>query len=97
MTLHFIENAASGLFNVGSGEMHTWNELAKAIFAALDLPPNIEYVEMPAHLRDRYQYHTRADLGRLRQTVYEKDVTPLSEAVADYVQHYLITDKYLGD
>lgn len=97
MTLHFIENPASGLFNVGSGKMYTWNELARAIFAALDLPPNIEFIEMPAHLRDRYQYHTQADLTRIRATGYEKSPTSLNEAVADYLQNYLIPDKFLGD
>ncbi|MCY7376409.1 MAG: ADP-glyceromanno-heptose 6-epimerase [Pyrinomonadaceae bacterium] len=97
MTLHFIGNPASGLFNVGSGEMHTWNELAKAIFAALDLPPNIEFVEMPEHLRDRYQYHTQADLSKIQATGYEKSATSLNEAVADYVRNYLIPDKFLGD
>ena len=97
MTLHFIENPAGGLFNAGSGEMHTWNDLAKAIFVALDLPPNIEFVEMPEHLRDRYQYHTRADLTKIRETGYEKSLTSLNEAVADYVRNYLIPDKFLGD
>ncbi len=77
--------------------MHTWNELARAIFAALDLPPNIEFVEMPEHLRDRYQYHTQADLTRLRQTNYDRQITPLHESVADYVQNYLVPDKFLGD
>ena len=97
MTLHFIENPASGLFNIGSGQMQTWNELAKAIFNALDLPPNIEYIEMPEHLRDRYQYHTQANLTRIRQTGYEKEIMPLTESVRDYVQNYLMPDKYLGD
>lgn len=97
MTLHFIENPASGLFNVGSGEMHSWNELAKAIFNALDLQPNIEFVEMPEHLKDRYQYHTQADLQRLYETGFEKDFMSLRESVADYVQNYLIPDKFLGD
>lgn len=97
MTAHFIENPASGLFNVGSGQMHTWNELARAIFDALDLPPRIEFVEMPAHLRDRYQYHTQADLTRLRETGYEKRTTALNESVADYVRNYLIPGKFLGD
>ena len=97
MTLHFIEYPASGLFNVGAGETHTWNELANAIFDALDLPPQIEFVEMPAPLRDRYQYHTRADLTRLRLAGYEKKITPLADSVADYVQNYLIPDKFLGD
>ena len=97
MTLHFIENPASGLFNIGSGQMHTWNELAKAVFNALDLPLNIEYVEMPEHLKDRYQYHTQADITRIRQTGYDKKTTALSGAVADYVQNYLIPGKHLGD
>lgn len=97
MTLHFLENQIGGLFNVGSGKMNTWNELAKAIFNALDLPPNIEYVEMPEHLKDRYQYHTQADLTRIRETGYDKEITSLNESVADYVQNYLIPDKFLGD
>lgn len=96
-TLHFIENRNGGLYNIGSGEMHTWNELAAAIFDALDLPPEIEFVEMPEHLRDRYQYHTQADLTRLLETGYDKKITPLRESVADYVKNYLIPDKFLGD
>lgn len=97
MTLHFIENRASGLFNIGSGKMHTWNELAKAIFNALELKPNIEYIEMPVHLRDHYQYHTQADLTRIRETGFEKPMTSLNEAVADDVRNYLIPAKFLGD
>ncbi len=97
MTLHFLENPASGLFNIGSGKMNTWNELAKAIFNALDLPQNIEHVEMPKHLQDRYQYHTKADITRIRETGFDKEMRSLQESVADYVQNYLIPDKYLGD
>lgn len=97
MTLHFVENPASGLFNIGSGKMNTWNELAKAIFNALDLQPNIEYVEMPKHLQDRYQYHTKADITQIRETGFDKEMLSLQESVADYVQNYLIPDKYLGD
>jgi ADP-L-glycero-D-manno-heptose 6-epimerase len=97
MTLHFMENGRGGLFNVGSGRMQTWNELAAAIFDALDLPPNIEYIDMPEHLRYRYQYRTQADLTRIRDAGYLAVVTPLREAVADYVQNYLIPGKFLGD
>lgn len=97
MTLHFVENRSGGLYNIGSGAMHTWNELASAIFNALDLQPEIEFVEMPEHLRDRYQYHTQADLTRIRETNYDKETSPLRESVADYVQNYLIPDKFLGD
>jgi ADP-L-glycero-D-manno-heptose 6-epimerase len=97
MTLHFVENQAGGLFNIGSGQMHTWRNLAETIFSALDLPPKIEFIEMPEELRGRYQYHTQADLTSLRQSGYEKLVTPLKEAVFDYLQNYLIPDKHLGD
>lgn len=97
MTLHFMDSDASGLFNVGSGKMQTWNELASAIFSALDLPPNVEFIDMPENLRDRYQYHTEADLTRIRNAGFEAAVTPLEDAIADYVQNYLIPNKHLGD
>lgn len=110
MTLHFWPEAltnvratdtmaadAGGLFNIGSGKMQTWNELAAAIFNALDRLPNIEYIEMPEHLRDRYQYHTKADLTRIRDLGYAADVTPLDDAVSDYVRNYLVPGKHLGD
>lgn len=97
MTLHFMENGNGGLFNVGSGRMQTWNELAAAIFDALDLSPNIEFIDMPEHLRDRYQYRTEADLARIRKAGYASEPTPLRKAVADYVQNYLVPGKYLGD
>ena len=97
MTLHFLESDTGGLFNVGSGRMNTWNTLADAIFAALDLPRNVEFIDMPVHLRDRYQYHTQADLSRIRDAGYGAEATPLDSAVADYVRNYLVPGKHLGD
>ena len=97
MTLFFMENKIGGLFNVGSGRMNTWNALADAIFKALDLPKNVEFVEMPEHLRDRYQYHTKAELTRIRNAGYAADTTELDAAVSDYVRNYLVLGKNLGD
>ncbi|HMQ03161.1 MAG TPA: ADP-glyceromanno-heptose 6-epimerase [Pyrinomonadaceae bacterium] len=97
MTLHFVENKIGGLFNIGSGRMNTWNALAEAIFAALDLPKDVEFIEMPEHLRDRYQYCTQADLTRIRDAGYTAETMPLDESVGDYVRNYLMKDKYLGD
>ncbi len=97
MTLHFMERKDGGLFNVGSGRMNTWNALADAIFNALDLPRNVEFIDMPEHLRDRYQYHTQADLTRIRNTGYDAATTALDDAVTDYVRNYLIPGKRLGD
>ena len=97
MTLHFMDRNDGGLFNVGSGRMNTWNALADAIFRALDRPKNLDFIDMPDNLRDRYQYHTQADLTRLRDAGYRAETTPLEEAVADYVRNYLIPRKHLGD
>jgi ADP-L-glycero-D-manno-heptose 6-epimerase len=97
MTLHFLNNDISGLFNVGSGRMNTWNSLADAIFKALDLPRNVEFIDMPEHLRDRYQYNTQADLTRIRNAGYVAETTELEAAVSDYVREFLVPDKHLGD
>jgi len=98
MTLHFAEGAAQagGLYNLGSGEANTWLTLTQAIFAALGRPPQIEFIEMPEIMRGKYQYFTQADITKLRLTGYERRVTPLSDAVRDYVQNYLATDRRLG-
>ena len=99
MTLHFAETATDvgGLFNLGSGEANTWLTLTRAIFAALGREPAIEFIDMPEVLRGKYQYFTRADVGKLRGTGYTRAMTPLPEAVRDYVQNYLVPGRKLGD
>lgn len=97
MAVFFVDNRIGGLFNVGSGGANTWNALADSIFSALGRERAVEFIDMPVHLRDRYQYHTEADLSRIRNAGYEKDITPLDDAVADYVKNYLTPDKRLGD
>ena len=98
MTLHLARvPGAAGLYNVGSGEAHTWIELANALFAAMGREPAIELIEMPEAMRSRYQYYTCADISRLRATGYGAAGTPLDAAVADYVKGYLDHDLRLGD
>lgn len=97
MTLHLAERRETGLFNVGSGQAHTWLDLVRPIFAALRVPERIEFVDMPETLRGTYQYHTQADISRLRATGYAAPCTPLAEAVTDYVAGYLVPDRHLGD
>jgi ADP-L-glycero-D-manno-heptose 6-epimerase len=86
-----------GIFNIGSGKAETWNALAEAAFEAMGKPVNIEYIEMPEHLRDRYQYYTRAEMEKLRNLGYQQETTSLKEAVKDYICNYRLQDKYLGD
>lgn len=99
MTIHFAETAtaAGGLFNLGSGEANTWLTLSRAIFTALDREPKIEFIEMPEVLRGKYQYYTKADISKLRASGYARPLTPLPEAVRDYVQNYMTLGKKLGD
>ena len=98
MTIQLAENPrAGGLFNLGSGEANTWLRLARAIFSAAGVEENIEFIDMPPILRDKYQYYTCADISKLREAGYTDDLTPLEDAVADYVKEYLIPGRRLGE
>ena len=96
MTLHLaVTRGANGLFNLGSGEARTWIDLANAVFAALSRPAQIEFIEMPETIRDKYQYFTQANIEKLRGTGYQGPKFTLEEAVADYVQRYLVPQLHM--
>lgn len=84
----------TGIFNVGTGRAHTWNELAGSLFAALSLKPNIEYFDMPDNIRDHYQYFTEADLSKLHAAGCDYGFTDIRDAVKDYVD-YLDSARHL--
>lgn len=87
ITLFFFENPQiKGLFNVGTGKARTFNDLVKAVFASLGLPPVIEYIEMPERLRKQYQYYTEADISKLKRVGYNRPIRSLEEGVREYVQ-----------
>lgn len=90
MTLFFMENPdVSGIFNIGTGQPRTFDDLAESIFDALDKPSDIEYFDMPEDIRPNYQYYTEADLTKLREAGYDHDVHDLEEGIRDYVENYL--------
>lgn len=82
----------SGLFNVGTGKAQSFRELAEATFHALNMEPNIKYIEMPEKLRGKYQYYTQADMNHLRFVGYDKPFANVEEGVKDYVQNHLDKD-----
>jgi ADP-L-glycero-D-manno-heptose 6-epimerase len=97
MTLHLAANKkAGGLYNIGSGAARTWIDLANSVFTALGKKPQIEFIEMPETIRDKYQYFTQANISKLRAAGYREKVTSLENAVADYVKNYLVPSKRLG-
>lgn len=81
---------ASGIFNVGTGRARTWLELAHAVFDSLKKQPTIEFIDMPPGLREKYQYHTCADIGRLRAAGYDRPFMPIEEGVSDYLSRWTI-------
>jgi len=90
VVLWFLDHAgANGIYNVGTGKARTFNDLARAIFRALGKTPQIVYIPTPENIRAAYQYHTEADLTRLRGAGCDVPFTSLEEAVQDYVGNYL--------
>jgi ADP-L-glycero-D-manno-heptose 6-epimerase len=93
IVLWLLENPQiSGLFNVGTGKARSWLDLANSLFAAIDRPAAIEFVDMPAQLIDKYQYFTEARIERLRAAGYRNAFTTLEAGVLDYVHEYLLRD-----
>ncbi|MBC8140230.1 MAG: ADP-glyceromanno-heptose 6-epimerase [Armatimonadetes bacterium] len=81
--------SVNGVFNLGTGTARTWNDLGRAVFAAMSLPADIRYIEMPDGLRNQYQYFTEAPMSKLLATGCPAPAYTLETAVADYVQTYL--------
>ena len=97
MTLFFLDRPdVGGIFNVGSGVARNWNDLAQAIFLAMGIEPNVEYIEMPDSIRNQYQYYTRAEMEKIRSAGYDRPLTSLENGITDYVENYLMPGKRLG-
>jgi ADP-L-glycero-D-manno-heptose 6-epimerase len=84
---------ANGLYNLGTGKARTFYDLATNTFQAMDLKPNIRFIDTPEDIRDTYQYFTEADMSKLRAAGYEKPFYSLEEGIRDYVKKYLKEEK----
>ena len=82
----------NGVYNLGSGQARTFEDLARAVFSAAGQAPKIDYIPMPAGIRDRYQYFTEARMERLAEAGYTAGFAPLEAGIEDYVRRYLATD-----
>jgi ADP-L-glycero-D-manno-heptose 6-epimerase len=90
--LHHRKN--SGLYNLGSGKARTFLDLVKNTFKSLDKEPEIEFIDTPVDIRDKYQYFTEANMTKLRSIGYSKQFHTLEEGVQNYVKNYLKDKKY---
>lgn len=86
----------SGIFNLGTGQARSFDDLAAAIFNTLDMPRDVEYIPMPDNMRNQYQYFTEARMDRLRAAGYDTPFTTLEDGVRSYVGDYLESnDQYV--
>jgi ADP-L-glycero-D-manno-heptose 6-epimerase len=85
----FQNPQVNGVYNLGSGQARSFKDLAQAVFAAAGTPTRIDYFDMPEAIREKYQYHTQADMSRLREAGYTAPMTTLEDGVGDYVRSYL--------
>ena len=98
MTLFFLDHSdVGGIFNIGAGQARNWNDLAATIFKAMGCAPQIEYITMPETIHEQYQYHTCAEIKKIRHAGYTQPIATLEEGVTDYVKNYLIPNKRLGN
>ena len=82
----------SGLFNLGTGRAQSFDELVNAVYLAMGKTPQIQYVETPIEIREKYQYFTQADIGKLRAHGYKSEFKTVEEGVREYVQSFLRSD-----
>lgn len=84
----------SGIYNLGTGQARSFNDLVLATYAAMGIDPSIEYIDMPEDIRDKYQYFTEANMKKLSDAGYHHPFSSLESGVTDYVQHYLSENKF---
>ncbi len=93
--LWFIEHRPNNsIYNLGTGKARSFIDLGKSIFTAMNIPENIEFIDMPEDIRDKYQYFTEANMSKLYNIGYNNTFYSLEDGINDYVKNYLIPDKY---
>ncbi len=88
------QQPASGIYNLGTGKARSFEDLVKSTYAGLDKTPQIEYIDMPEDIRDKYQYFTEANMDKLVNAGYTEPFYSLEEGIDDYVRHYLAKGKF---
>jgi ADP-L-glycero-D-manno-heptose 6-epimerase len=97
MTLFFLDpTRPGGIYNIGTGQARSWLDLANALFRSLDREPKIDFIPMPESIRDKYQYHTQADLSKIRSIGYAAPIRSLEAGIEDYISYLESGCKTLG-
>ncbi len=92
--LGMIYQKDSGIYNMGTGKARTFLDLAKSVFNAMGKSQDIEFINTPEDIRDKYQYFTEADMSKLLSLDYNVPFYSLEDGIKDYVQGYLMKGLY---
>ena len=88
MALHFLDpKVPGGIYNLGTGQTRSWLDMTRTLFHAMGKEPKVDFIPMPELIRDKYQYHTRAEISKLRAVGYSNPIRTLEEGIADYVTY----------
>jgi ADP-L-glycero-D-manno-heptose 6-epimerase len=90
--LHNRNSAHNGIYNLGSGKAETFLSLAQYVFRAMETTENIEFVDTPLDIRDKYQYFTEAEMDKLRSIGYSRPFTGIEDGINEYIKEYLLTE-----
>ena len=94
--IYFLMNSRKyqGIYNLGTGRARTFLELAGNIFKSTGRTENIEFIDTPEDIRDRYQYFTRAEMEKLKLAGYSREFTDIEAGINEYINDYLAGMKY---
>jgi len=84
----------SGIYNLGSGKARSFVDLVTATFSNMDKKTQIEFIDIPADIREKYQYFTEANMEKLKSAGYRTPFHTLEDGITDYVNNYLVPKKY---
>ena len=85
--MHHRKN--SGIYNLGTGKARSFLDLTRNTFKAMNIDEDIEYIDTPEDIRDKYQYFTEANMSKLQSIGYKNNFYSLEEGIEDYVKNYL--------
>jgi ADP-L-glycero-D-manno-heptose 6-epimerase len=97
ITLFFLnQDIPGGIYNIGTGEARTWLDMMRALFRELKLEIKIDFIDMPENLREKYQYFTQAEIGKLQTAGYDQDISSLEKGISNYVKYLTKGYQHLG-
>ncbi len=84
----------NGIYNAGTGEARTFLDLVNATYDAMELQPDIEFIDTPKDIRGTYQYYTEATMDKLYGQGFDQKFHSLESGIKEYVQDYLMSGTY---